>query len=672
MAAEPLPSLPASCTALEAEQLLDAISDAYFLIDVEGVIRRANPFAQLMLDRNDLIGCHIDDFLGVGARWRSLKVGQSFPVPLLRYHNKQVRLTFACEAEAGGYHCLVALDDKELRFREQLLRQSSMVQMTLCSITDAVISIDAHGLIETMNPMARELLHLSDQRGIGLPVEQIFIVADPVSHQLIDSPVAQVLSRGNTGKPTWEALLYASERKPTLISVQVVPMRNTLSKIDGCLLVFRDTTQAGRENHRLNWQARHDALTALPNRQAFENEISQAVERAQNQQMIFGLLYIDVYQFKVINDSCGHVGGDEILRSLSDLMASQLRSRDLLARLGSDEFGVLLRNCTLAGAQRVADILLSAVQGHQFLWDSREVKVGVSIGVVTIDRDCESEGQVLATANAACCAAKELGRNRLHLYNKDREVEQRRSEINWVIKINEALADERLCLYQQKIMPINQAETSHYEVLIRLRDVTGELVDPGLFIPAAERFGLIDDIDRWVVAKVVAHIQQRTAAELPLRVYSVNLSGFTLGDPMFGDYVLKLIDDAQIDARLLNFEVTETAAIRHLESAIGFMRKLRARGSRFYLDDFGSGLSSFTYLKELPVDYLKIDGSFVRTMLEDPASFAMVSTINHLAHTMGLRTVAEYVESDALLNKLTEVGVDYVQGFGVDEPSPLV
>lgn len=674
MAVEPIAVDEVSISSFEAEVFLEAISDAYFLLSSDGLIRRTNSVALILLGSQELEGVGFEHFFREPLRWADIRQGDKFTLHFLNEETQAAQVTFVAQTAQGEWHCLLNTAYQEQRFREQLLRQSSLIQMTLCSIADAVISVDAQGIVATLNPMARELLHLGDQRGVGLPIDQLFVIADPKSHQALTSPVEDILLRQKANMPAIEALLHVAERKPVLINVQAVALRNSSNHTEGCLIVFRDTSQAGRENHRLNWQAKHDALTALPNRQAFELEISQAVEAAKQKQATFGLLYIDIYQFKVINDSCGHVGGDELLRQLSDLMSSKLRNQDLLARLGSDEFGVLLRNCTLAGAQRIADVLLSAVQQFQFQWNMRDIKVGVSIGVLAIDEDAESEGQVLATANAACCAAKELGRNRIHLYNKDREVEQRRNEINWVVKINDALSQNRLHLYEQEIEALNpelSGGLSHSEILIRLQDESGALVSPVEFIPAAERFGLMDDIDRWVIEQVVEHLRQRRMRCLPDKIYSVNLSGFTLGDPSLAKFVLNAIDEAKIDASLLHFEVTETAAIRHLDSAVEFMRLLKNRGSRFYLDDFGSGLSSFSYLKELPVDYLKIDGSFVKTMLTESVSFAMVSTINHLAHSMSLKTVAEYVESDALKQKLSEIGVDFVQGFGIARPHPL-
>uniref|UniRef100_UPI003F6AC480 EAL domain-containing protein n=1 Tax=Pseudomaricurvus sp. TaxID=2004510 RepID=UPI003F6AC480 len=661
MTAEAFPSTRIHFSDEATEGLLYRMSDAYFLIGADRVIERANPAAHLLFDTPELVGLRLEHLVQQDVNWASVSSGDRFNLSARRHDGKQIKLNYYAPAGDGYHHCVISLVNPDQPYREQLLRQTSLVRAALCSITDAVISVDAKGVIETINPMARELLNLTNQTASGLPIGQVLVIADSVTHRVLPSPVLDVLKRGAINDFS-EVFLYAVERKPVLISLQAIPLRNAASEVDGCLLIFRNSSQVDRDRLRVKWQARHDTLTSQLNRQAFEVSISQAMEKAQNEPVSFGLLYIDIYQFKVINDTCGHAGGDELLRQLAELIANKLRSQDMLARLGSDEFGVLIYNTTLAGAQRLASSVIDAVQNYEFHWGAQVYKVAVSIGVVVIDESSESEAQVLATANAASCAAKELGRNRIHWYNKDQEVEQRRSEINWVVNISQALAQNRFSLFQQKIQPMDGSE-DHYEILLRLRQQNGELVNPDVFIPAAERYGLMDDVDRWVVDKVIGYLRERMELFLPPRVYTVNLSGMTISDPEFSNYVLSAIERSGIDATLLHFEITETAAIRHLDNAIEFMRRLRERGSRFYLDDFGSGLSSFAYLKELPVDYLKIDGSFVSTMLEDSASFAMVSTFNHLAHSMNLKTVAEYVETEELLDALIDIGVDFVQGF---------
>ncbi|NIB39036.1 EAL domain-containing protein [Pseudomaricurvus alkylphenolicus] len=663
-------SLPLSAD--ESERFLGAITDAYFLVDPLGVIRRVNGAAQLLLDAGEdqLIGYAITRFVSIPRPFAKLQVGDSLAFRSEAAAAISLRLALILPAEEGCQHWLVVPEDREQRFRQQLLRQRSMTQMTLCSVADAVISVDSSGCIETINPMARELLQLTDHSGVGMPVDQLFPLSDPTTLQPLEPIVSAALKRG---KPiqTQSVLLCVGDNDPITIGAQVVPLRNHVNQMDGALLVFRDVSQASREAHRLNWQARHDALTGLPNRQTFEEEVSQALEAAQRHRETYGLLYIDLYQFKVVNDSCGHAAGDELLKQVADLMSAKLRSQDLLARLGSDEFGVLLKNCTIAGAQRVADGLLRAVSQYQFVWDSREIKVAISVGAVVIDAEVESEGQILATANAACCTAKELGRNRIHIYNRDREVEQRRREINWVVEINEALSQQRMVLYRQPIVAIDGTGDKHYEVLIRMLDRDNQIVGPANFVPAAEHYGVVDELDRWVVDQVINYLGRRHRWDLPVEKYSVNLSGSTLSDPRFTEFVVSAIARAGIDPSQLHFEITETVAIKHLDAALQFMHTLKELGSSFYLDDFGSGLSSFGYLKDLPVDYLKIDGAFVGEMLDDSTSFAMVSTINHLAHVMGLRTVAEFVENDELKDHLADMGVDYVQGYGVARPEPM-
>jgi EAL domain-containing protein (putative c-di-GMP-specific phosphodiesterase class I) len=365
---------------------------------------------------------------------------------------------------------------------------------------------------------------------------------------------------------------------------------------------------------------------------------------------------------------------------LAQLFGKTLRSQDLLARLGSDEFGILLRNCTLAGTHRVANLLLRGVEQFVFAWGGKRLTVGISIGAVAIDRDSESDAQVMAAAEASCAAAKEAGRNRIHLYHHHNSqiVERRRNEMHWVAKINDALAENRLVLYQQPVVPVvlpslsdNDVHVPHYEVLVRMRDRDGNIILPGQFIPAAERYGLMEDIDRWVLSNVVDYIARRERAGLAAVSYAVNLSGPTLGNESFRDFVLQELSRTGIDAKALNFEITETAAVGNFNRAIRFIETFRARGCEFYLDDFGSGMSSFSYLKDLPVDYLKIDGAFIKSMETDSVDYAMVSAINHLAHVMGIKTVAEYVENEGILKLLENLGVDYAQGFGIAAPAPV-
>jgi diguanylate cyclase (GGDEF)-like protein len=659
------------------QQFAEATSDFFLLIDHSGVVHYANPSvaALLGIDRDDLQGCLLRDLFPelISTSIDSVAVGELLQVRLTDGVQHQLRLQASIPLASGGRQWLLTEDSAGERFREQLLRQREIVQLTLCSVGDAVITTTSNGDIETLNPMARELLQLSAANVINVPVDDVLILVDSVSHRPLRSLVAECLRRGQVTRTPEAALLYVAGRKPVRVFAQASPLRDSHNNLDGCLLVFRDVSQVAQEAKKLHWHTNHDGLTMLPNRQAFETEVSRAVDNARDANESYGLLYIDLYQFKLINDTCGHAGGDELLRQLTELFTSKLRGQDLLARLGSDEFGILLKNCTMAGTSRVADILLRAVQEFRFQWQSYEIKIGISIGAVAIDANAETEAQVLANANAACCMAKEAGRNRIHLYHHNQEAARRRSEISWVVRINEALNQNRLRLYRQAVLPLqsDSDELPHYEVLLRMEDEVGQIIAPGEFIPAAERYGLMDEIDRWVVKAVLRHLQERQDKGLPPERYAVNLSGVSVGDESFAAFVLQQLSAHTIDPRLLHFELTETAAIRHLDSAVVFIELLREKGCQFYLDDFGSGLSSFAYLKDLPVDYLKIDGAFVSSMCTDSASFAMVSTINHLAHVMGLKTVAEYVENQELKLKLQSLGIDFGQGFGLAVPEPV-
>ena len=426
---------------------------------------------------------------------------------------------------------------------------------------------------------------------------------------------------------------------------------------------------------RLSYQASHDALTGLPNRREFELRMDRALAVAREHQQTHILCYLDLDQFKVVNDTSGHVAGDELLRQLSALLQARLRERDTLARLGGDEFGVLLQNCTVEQALPIAETLRQLVNEFRFVWHDKSFAIGVSIGLVPINADSEGLTSLLSYADAACYAAKDRGRNRVHVYQaEDAALVKRQGEMQWVTRITRALEENRMRLYVQPILPLfphPEADT-HYEVLLRMLDDDGGLVLPMAFIPAAERYNLMPSIDRWVIgAAFSAFPLLFPQAPDGKSICTINLSGHSLCDEKFLDFIERQFNINKIPHSAICFEITETAAITNLTEAIRFIHTLKAEGCKFSLDDFGSGLSSFTYLKNLPVDYLKIDGAFVKDMETDPLDRAMVESINHIGHVMGLKTIAEYVESEVILNHLKQIGVDYVQGNWLIEPRPL-
>ncbi|HCY64718.1 MAG TPA: hypothetical protein DHV59_18230 [Oxalobacteraceae bacterium] len=429
------------------------------------------------------------------------------------------------------------------------------------------------------------------------------------------------------------------------------------------------------EKERVTYQATHDDLTGLVNRREFESRLQQAVKSAEKEGRRHAFIYMDLDQFKIVNDTCGHFAGDELLRSLAGLLQNRLRSGDTLARFGGDEFGVLLENCPPEPAARIAENLRETASDFRFVWQDNSFTVSLSIGVINFGDNDMSVTDILSAADTACYIAKENGRNRVHVgHRQDRDITIRQGEMHWVGRLQQAMRENRLQLYCQKIVPLdrNAADTgAHFELLLRLRDEEGRLVPPGAFLPAAERFGLMPAIDRWVISSAFANFQHLSPdPEEQLELCAINLSGASISDPEFLSFILRELARHAIPTSKVCFEITETVAIANLSQAITLINELRAVGCKFALDDFGSGMSSFGYLKHLPVDYLKIDGSFVKDMLSDAADAAMVEAINHIGHTMGLRTIAEFVENAEIRARLEALKVDFAQGYGIGKPVP--
>ncbi len=435
-----------------------------------------------------------------------------------------------------------------------------------------------------------------------------------------------------------------------------------------------DITESYNLTQQLSYQATHDSLTGLVNRAEFERYLQRALRRAHTDGSEHALCYLDLDQFKIINDSSGHIAGDELLRQLAEALKAKVRKSDLLARLGGDEFAVLVEHCTLQDAERVAELLRKVITEYRFQWDGKSYAVGVSAGLVPITSLTVSMTEVLKAADAACYAAKDAGRNRIHIYREgDAELSQRYGEMRWVSRINEALDTERFALRFQPIVPVNGENASywHYELLLSMRDDDGSMVSPGAFLPAAERYGLSVNIDRWVVANAFAWLSTHPAELAQTGLCSINLSGPSISDKNFLGFVIDQLAAKEVPAEKICFEITETAAITNLSSASRLISTLRGLGCSFALDDFGSGVSSFAYLKNLAVDLIKIDGVFVKDICEDPVSGALVKAINDMGHAMGKRTIAEAVESQEIFDALRLMGVDYAQGYGITAPRPL-
>lgn len=446
-------------------------------------------------------------------------------------------------------------------------------------------------------------------------------------------------------------------------------------------LVAERTVALTKVNEQLSWQASHDALTGLINRHEFEKYFETAILSARTQQQEHALCYIDLDRFKLVNDTCGHVAGDELLCQVSALLKRQCRKTDILARLGGDEFALLLYRCSLEEAQQVAQSLRESIQAFRFVWRDKTFSIGVSIGLVAIHPNSHSADILLSAADAACYTAKNRGRNRVHVYQEnDGELAQQLNEMHWIGRLNQAIVENQFRLYCQPIVSLERyangsipaGTAEHYEVLLRLCDENGNLIPPMAFIPAAERYNLMPAIDRWVIRTFFEYLQHQRRDSWQHCLYAINLSGASVNDDQFIDFIKEQFQIYPLPPGVICFEITETFAIANLKKAVDLIHEIKALGCRFSLDDFGSGMSSFGYLKHLPVDYLKIDGCFIKEVADDPMTCAMVEAINRIGHVIGLKTIAEFVTNEAILEKIKLLGIDYAQGYGIAIPQPLL
>jgi diguanylate cyclase (GGDEF)-like protein/PAS domain S-box-containing protein len=582
-----------------------------------------------------------------------------------------------CHRGADGsisFFSTIARDITERKQLERRLRdEKELAEVTLGSIGDAVLRTDAGGIIEFLNPVAEQLLGVPTAEVAGRHIGTVLTLVHESTREPLENPIETCLREGRMVGRSNFSLLVRPDGREFAIDDSAAPVQNAEGEVMGAVLVFHDVSRARTLARQLAHQASHDFLTGLVNRHEFERRVQRALVRSQQEEITHALCYLDLDQFKVVNDTCGHGAGDELLRQLANALGKKVRRRDTLARLGGDEFGVLLEHCPAGQATRVAHELLEVVQEFRFVWEGKPFALGVSIGVVPITAESESLATVLRDADAACYAAKEHGRNRVHFYEpNDAAMARRQGEMQWVSRITSALEENRFRLFGQPIVPLvpRQSERTRIEVLLRMVERDGTLIAPGAFIPAAERYNLMGAVDRWVVREVVQlYAEHRENGWTPIA--SINLSGASLGDPSMLAFLRDQLARHNIPSEALCFEITETAAIANLDAAGHFIRELKAMGCWFALDDFGSGMSSFAYLQSLPVDSLKIAGAFLRHIENDPVEYAMVEAINRVGHVMRLKTVAEGVESLDTLETLRKIGVDYAQGYAIAEPKPL-
>lgn len=569
---------------------------------------------------------------------------------------------------------LVAALDRVRSSEHALHEEKERAEVTLHSIAEGVITTDKKGRVRYMNPVAESLSGHTQQEATGQDIGKLLHLVDETSGEKVDSSVLQCLSDDTVTRAITGRILVKPDGDKIPIEENAAPIMDNSGNSIGAVLVFEDVSQTRELTRRLSYQASHDALTGLYNRSEFELRLHNALTDAHAQKQPVTLCYMDLDQFKLVNDTCGHIAGDQLLRQLAGKLQDVLRDCDTVARLGGDEFGVLLQDCSVEDAHRLATKLRKTVRDHHFVWDGKTFEVGVSIGVVPISTDTHDVTEALSAADVACYAAKEHGRGRVHVYEADdTELQRRRSDMLWVNRIRQALKDDRFCLYQQPVILVgaNGPESPHHEILLRMLDEDGKLLTPDTFLGAAEQFGLMPDIDRWVIRNTFQWLGENSETSQSVNQLAINLSGQSLSSNAFLETVINIIDNSSVDPRSICFEITETAAIANMADAIRFIRILKGVGCKFSLDDFGSGMSSFQYLKNLPVDYLKIDGSYVRDLAYDPIDRAMVEAVNQIGHAMGMKTIAEFVEDQAALEALAVIGVDFAQGYGIAKPAPI-
>ena len=530
---------------------------------------------------------------------------------------------------------------------------------------------------------------ITNKQGTIEYVNNKFIEITGFSRQEAVGQTTKILSSGQTPKKTyeqmWDTILAGKEWRGEFYNCKkngdhfwaqeyVAPIFNDAGAITHFVAIQEDITEHRKITNEIHYQANHDILTGLINRREFEKRLERTIQVAQQQHNEHVFCFFDLDRFKIVNDTSGHPAGDELLRQIASLTRDNIRQRDTLARFGGDEFGILMETCSLAQAEHIAEKIRDLIEHFVFTWEDKSFSVGVSIGLVSINNQTKNITEAFKQADAACYGAKDGGRNRVYVYKEnDHSLSTRKNELEWANETMAAIQESRLKLFAQVITPINEKANQklRYEILVRQFSTDGKQISPAQFLPALERYNLATQLDTWVITTLFAFLHQRKNEIIDIEYFAINLSGQSLCDKKIHALIVKLLDSKLVPAEKIVFEITETVAISNITDATQFISSIKQHGCRFALDDFGSGMSSFAYLKKLPVDFLKIDGLFVKDIVDDPIDYAMVKSINEVGHIMGLETVAEFVENDAILEKLKAINVDCAQGYGLGKPQAI-
>jgi diguanylate cyclase len=558
------------------------------------------------------------------------------------------------------------------KLKEKLIEEHERLRVTMDSIGDAVITTDKHGVVTYQNPMAEKLTGLSSDESNGQPIYKVFNIVNEKSRLPVENPVEICINENRTLGLAHHTMLISHNGCEYVIEDSASPIRDFNGNTIGAVLVFHDVSAQRLMANEMTYRATHDSLTGLLNRLEFEDVLTKLLFNLHDCDATHALLYIDLDQFKIINDTCGHGAGDKLLREVARVMESCIRSVDKVARIGGDEFAILLEKCDIESSLKIAQLLCKSVDEYRFQHNGKRFHIGASIGLVLIDTPWPSVTNLIQAAYHACYIAKKEGRNRVKLhFDNNGILEARSSEINWISLVEDAFDNDKFLLYCQRIIPTNKTKLMHGEVLLRIKDSSENLISPAHFFPIAERFHIATRIDKWVINEVFKWLNVNQNKLNNIENLSINISGQSLGDHSFLSYVVDQIDLYSVNCNKICFEITETAAITSISEASRFIEKLKLLGIKFSLDDFGIGLSSFAYLKNLSVNYLKIDGLFVRGIIEDSIDLATVRCILEIAQATGKQTIAECVENQEVENTLINMGVDYIQGYLRHKPAPI-
>lgn len=612
-----------------------------------------------------------------------IKQDQRIPVVFLTAYVDDRTLERAKTAEPYGYilkpfkerELYTAIDIALYKFNSEqfIKKQERLFSAILHSVNDGLIAVDNDMRILFINPVASHMGGWAEEECRGKPIHQVLSMIDS---KTLNPKLPSALPEGESSNKFHDVILKSRLGQTYIIDGSITKIHQAGNEIEGYVIAFRDVTELRTLSATVDYQTSHDKLTGLGNREDFVKKLQSILEEMERYGGANTLLQLDVDRFKIVNDTSGTMAGDELLRQVATYIQTLTQRNDIAARLGGDEFAVVLRDCVLENAIQVAQRLQEAVQNHRFIWQNNLFPITLSIGLVPLSGGDSDIHMIMAAADDACYIAKEEGGNRIRVFQRDEEKYiLRRGQMEWVSKINQALKADKFRLWYQLIEPIRPLPGIHpkLEILIRMEGEDGSIISPGAFIPSAERYGLISAIDRWVFEHAIkAWVQLRTENhDLVNRLFSINISGATLLDETFIDYAINITNHYGASPGNFCLEITETSAIQNLSYAILFIEKLKSHGFTFSLDDFGSGFSSFNYLKNLPVDYLKIDGSIVQNIDESLINFTMVESINSMGHVIGLKTIAEFARNPTIVERLHRIGVDYAQGYAIAEPKPL-